>query len=167
MWHKVKHDILLFNFEILTSSFLCPSTSIKFSYTITSCSTIDAFPSGSVLSVTHHLHLRFSSYTDKLSDLVVPTFSCTTPIIQSGILPLTLHCFKLYLVFLFPQFRNLHLKFLTTFQSKMEYYNNSMMNGVRFMISKELTWDQGPGLTTQELLCSRVLLKQKRDRESF
>ena len=39
----------------------------------------------------------------------------------------------------------------------MEYYNNSMMNGVRFMISKELTWDQGPGLTTQELLCSRVL----------
>ena len=143
MWHKVKHDILLYSFEILTSSFLCPSASIKFSYTITSCSTIDALSSGSVLSVTHHLHLGFSSYTDKLSDLVVSTFSCTTPIIQSGILPLTLHCFELYLVFLFPQFRNLHLKFLTTLQSKMEYYSNSTMNGVRFMISEELTL--GPG----------------------
>ena len=28
-------------------------------------------------------------------------------------------------------------------------------------------WDQGPGLITQELLCSRVLLKWTRDRESF
>ena len=46
--------------------------------------------------------------------------------------------------------------------------DDSLVNDVKFMISeKDLASVQGPGLITQELLCSRVLLKWKRDRESF
>lgn len=38
-----------------------------------------------------------------------------------------------------------------------------MVKGVGFVISKEdLTWDQGTGLITQGLLCSRVLLQHEK-----
>ena len=43
-----------------------------------------------------------------------------------------------------------------------------MVNDAGYVISEEdLASGPRPGLITQELLCSRVLLKWKRDRESF
>ena len=38
-----------------------------------------------------------------------------------------------------------------------------MVNGVQFVISRQdLIWDQGPGLITQELVYSKVLLKYEK-----
>ena len=44
-----------------------------------------------------------------------------------------------------------------------------MVNDVGFVISKEFSFgtrDQGPGLITQELLCSRVILKYKKGQKA-
>ena len=42
-----------------------------------------------------------------------------------------------------------------------------MMSDSRSLKKKMYLQDQGPGLIAEELLCSRVLLKYERDRESF
>ena len=42
-----------------------------------------------------------------------------------------------------------------------------MVNGVGSLISKEDDLALGPGLITQELLCSRVLLEQKKRKKPF
>ena len=64
---------------------------------------------------------------------------------------------------------NLYLSVLTLWQDSITYLRWLMVNNVGFVISEEedLAVGPGTGLITQELLCSRVLLKWKRDRESF
>ena len=41
------------------------------------------------------------------------------------------------------------------------------MNHVGFVISEEELQDQGPGLITQKLLCSKVLLKYKKEQRKL
>lgn len=48
---------------------------------------------------------------NRLSDLIAPTLSSITPAIESGIFTLTLHCFKLHLIFLCPHIETYVLAF--------------------------------------------------------